>query len=205
MKLQSKPIVALASGAILLLGVLCQSAQAQSTVTNESASAILAANNGVPADALTVNYMVLFTSGGGPSFYTYDYTVVDPGPGYVEGFNVAFNAELTGTDGAAVIPGTITGMDVGDFGEPSVNGVSWFVGINPGTSDTLSFESPYGPTSSTANASGAFNPPSGWATTPGGQLVPVPNVTTIPEPATTTLLALALLVLAFRPNLLKKA
>jgi hypothetical protein len=214
MKMQSKPIVAVSAGVLLLLGALCQTAQAQITNEIESGVATLAAVNDVGADALTVNYQVAFVSGGGPSFYIYDYNVSTPANSgeSITLFQVDFNADFVNpiTGDESYLPGSGAGTTLGDISQPTAVGVTW-ANIStgklttPGTSDTLSFNSDLGPTSSTANAQGSINPPAGWSSLPAGQFVPVPNVVPVPEPATTTMFALALVLLAFRPNLLKKA
>jgi hypothetical protein len=184
MKMQSKPIVALASGAVLLLGLLCQTAQAQ--------SALLAVTGGPVNTGLTVGYSVADNSG----VYTYTYTIADP-PASVGTFSVDFPTAPPGE----VVPGSITGS--GEYeGISGATGttVVWYVNIAAGGSGaTLSFESLLPPALGNASATGEDS----WGSSPGGEQVSVPQA--IPEPATTTLLALSLLFLAFRPNMLKKA
>jgi hypothetical protein len=197
MKMQSKPIIAFASGAILLLGTLCQTAQAQSTI------ATLADSNDGAAN-LTVDSTVTFDG----SVYTYDYTINNPsgGSSEVTGFDVSFNAN------PANAAFNLTGGDFG--GTPSgYSGVNWTFGflVNPisqGSSALVSFQSDYAPVGGAANATGTDNAADGasWATAPNGDFVYVPAVpTNVPEPVTTSLLALSSLLLVFRPNILKKS
>lgn len=192
---QPNPIVALVSGAVLLSGLFCQTAQAQ-TILN--GTAILAVNAGVAADELTVAYLVADNSG----VYTYDYTVNNPGsdPGTVASFEVGFDATS-----ASVVPGSITGGLLREMITGS--GVDWVAVITPGNnSGTLSFESDKAPVFANANANGIPNPPAPWASTnPDGNQVPVPDPpNVVPEPATAALLALTALLPPFRPKPLKK-
>lgn len=195
------PIVVLAVQAILLFRVLGQTVQAQSTITNESGVAFL---NGAGAYSLTVDYMVLYTSGNGPAYYTYDYTVLNPGASDTTllNFSVAFNATAEGVDGPAVPASNPISGGNPNGQNNGTQGISWQLDTAPGANTgTLSFESDYAPIGSTAAATGHPNPSGGWQ---GGE-VAVPNAGTVSEPATTTLLVLALLRPAFRPRLLKKA
>jgi len=209
MKMQSKPIIALASGSILLFGVLCQTTQAQSTLV-DSGTAVLPAVDDLGFDSLTVDYSVYFTTPAiGSDYYTYDYTVYNPSSGNVADFNVGFDANAPD----AVLPSSITG---GNGPLPNQNvggaGVNWYFETQTITqgnnSGMLSFESSFAPINDgNANASGGANPPGGWGTDPDDPtdgVVAVPNVPVVPEPATTTLFALTLLLLAFRPNILKR-
>jgi len=215
MKIHTKPIVALASGAVLLTGVVCQTAQAQlipswSTVADggtlsPSVLADAIAQNTGP-EALTVDFSVSQVLGA----YQYTYTVNNPvgdvllnnngspttTPEIVDAFSVAFNTTLPG----AYVLGSQAG---GLFDQNNgVAGLNWaFAAVSPGSSSpVLSFDSDMPPTLGNANASDS-NPPSPWASNPDGQQVPVPS--TVPEPTTIALLAGGLLLLPLRS--IKKA
>ena len=132
--------------------------------------------------------------------YTYTYTVNNPaGSGaLVETFNVAFDT-------------TQAGAVYGLTGETQNNGnagITWDVSVLPGqSSETLSFESDFGPTLNNANAGGGneggyVSAP--WASDPGGQQVMVPNVAAVPEPGTDTLITLSLLLLPFYWRFIRK-
>jgi hypothetical protein len=196
MKMQPNPIVALASGTILLFGVLCQTAHAQTVIDNETVQ--LAANNGVAADDLTVQSEVTANLSGD---YTYTYIVTDPGAPNTAGWST-FQVEFNATP-----PGAVENGSVSPGGDPSGNsGVNWnpISEYEPTSVETLSFNSTYAPTLNTANATGG-DVPSSWESIPAGADVYVPNSPVVPEPATTTLLMLIPLLLAFRPNLVKKS
>jgi len=195
MKTQSKPIVALASSAVLVCGVLCQSAQAQAIIEGP-AVAVLAdvnGNNSGPT-ALPVTYEVTqFTSGPDIGLYDYSYVVSNPvgDPATVVDFALSFNAAATG----AVVGPISGGIASENYG---VNGVTWVQPTSSGsTSGTLSFLSDLAPVLGDANASGIGNPPGPWSSAPDGSQLPVPNAPAVPEPATTSLLAMALLAPAF--------
>jgi len=199
MKMQSKPIVALASGAILLFGAFCQTSQAQTNII------ILPDVNGNTGDtALTVESIV--SEDLSDDVWTYKYQISNPSgdSSSMTSFTADFNAGYAGLGGDSVLPGTLTG---GVFSANNgFNGVTWYETIAPGTTGgTLQFQSDFGPTSGNADATGSENPPSPWASDSAGSQIPVPNPPSVPEPATTTLLALTLLLVAFRPGLLKKA
>lgn len=199
MKIHAKPIITLASAAILLCGLLCQTAQAQTIFLYNADTAVLAANNGVSADDLTVTYTVTEDESDSPALYTYSYVVFNPvadSSSLVTSFNVGFNSDTPGA--------LLAGSESGNGADNAGDGVIW----NPtvvsagNSSPTMSFES-YDPPvfgNVSENGLGSANP---WASNPGGQQVPIPN--TVPEPATTSLLALALLFLPLRSTLLKKS
>jgi hypothetical protein len=201
MRTHACPLFVLPLGAALLSTLLCQRAQAQSAVPDPGSATLASiANAGATSDMLTVNYGVSYTSGANSSYYTYDYTIFNPSTSgaLVESFNLAFNTTPAGAvfdlSGGAQVNGSA--------------GVTWDVAVLPGqTSASLSFESDYGPTMNNASAGGGNendNLSAPWASNPGGQQVAVPNTTTVPEPATTTLLALALGLVPFRSFLAKR-
>lgn len=198
MKTQSKPIVALAFGA-LLLGVTSQVSHAQGIVASNEVQ--MPANNNVPADALTVQSWVTLDAG----TYTYNYNVINPATDTtsVNSFTVDFDAAASGA-----VEGTISG---GDFSENNgANGITWlffFNEIAPGQSSEnvsgdMSFNSQLAPTLANADANGDSNPPAPWASNGSSQLY-VPKVVTVPEPPAELLLGLGLMLPAIRSNLLK--
>jgi hypothetical protein len=197
MKVSPYPFFVPPAGAALLMGLVCLSAQAQST---GSATLASIANPGVASDMLTVDYAVSYTSGPNSSYYTYDYTIYNPGTSgaLVETFNLAFDASQ---------PGAVYDLTGGAQNDGNA-GITWDVSVLPGqNSETLLFESDFGPTMNNANAGGG-NEDGGisapWASDPGGQQVSVPNVAVVPEPATTTLIMLSLLLLPFGSHIFKR-
>jgi len=212
--MQSKPIVALASGAILAFGTLCQTVQAQDAL-NTLYSVNLADTEGHTSGntVLNVKYEVTEPT---PGDYFYSYTVNNTAgtspvnfndQADVTQFTVDFNASYSGPGGFSVIPGTITQGGV-DNGVPNAfNGVSWFTVINylpTGSSLTVGFQSDLPPTMGNASASGDSVPPSPWGSINSSEQVAVPQTPAIPEPATTSLFTMALMLLPFRSTLLKK-
>jgi hypothetical protein len=211
MKRHTKTIGALASGAILVSGLLLgQTAQAGLITSGTAQLAdVLGVDTG--PESLTVSYSVNLTAG----VYTYAYSVANPtgdvilapaqgagNPEVVDAFAVAFNTTLTG----AFVPGTQTGGTAQQ--NNGVSGLFWsFTGVNPGgSSPTLSFQSDLPPVLGNANASDA-NPPSPWASSPFGQQVPIPQTPPVSTPdsaSTMTLLAGVMMLLPFRSTLLKK-
>ena len=209
MKTLAKPIVAVATGAILLCGVVCQTVQAQLVLgpltpggPPDVGTSILADSFGVNSgpEALPVLWAVSENAAG---IYTYAYQVYNPSgdvllnnngsptttPEIVDAFSVSFDT----TNPSLYIPGS---QSAGAGNQ--VNGTSglfWTFGaVNPGgSSPVLSFESLEPPAPGNANAQDA-NPPSPWSSNPSGQEVPVP----IPEPASMTLLTLTALSLLVR-------
>jgi hypothetical protein len=207
MKTQSKPIVALASGAILLFGVLCQTTHAQAIIASNTVAMSDTDGNSTGPTALSVSYTVSYNSTS--QLYTYDYIVSNPSGDYIDGdvgnpsdavyvtsFEVSFNASPVGA-----VSSPTGGVH---FQNDGPSGVTWALGgtLGPGDSANLSFQSDNAYDVATANSSGAPNPPAPWETLPGGPVV-APNPPVIPEPATTALFGLGLLFAAFRPNILK--
>jgi len=181
--------LALIAATILLSGLFCQTVQSQSVITNGTAT--LGPTSGGSGNELSVAYTVTDNDG----VYTYDYTVNNPSTdtGVVTSFEVGFDTSPLG----AVDPTSVgdSGPQISAPGVQSV-GVDWYPIIGVGDSETLWFQSDEPPTLGNANANGN-NPPGPWASTlPGGQQVPVPYL--IPEPATTSLLAMTLLALPLR-------
>jgi hypothetical protein len=196
MKIHAKPIIALASGAILLSGLLCQTAQAQTIVIGTPGSSIMQDNLHVRTApvALTVDWDVTLNAG----VYTYDYTILNPSgdSGLVESFSVGFNS--------ADSRGALVGSPSGNGANNAGLGVIW----NPtlvapgGTSATLSFQSDDAPVLGNASANGNPVNPAPWSSYAGSQ-VPVPNA---PDSTNTiTLLACVLLLLPFGSAMRKKA
>jgi len=199
MKINSYPFFVLSIRAALLVGLVCISAKAQDQSTGSATLASIS-NPSVTADMLTVDYWVSYTSGPNSSFYTYDYTINNPGTSgaQVETFNVAFDASHAG----AVYDLTGGAQNDGNAG------ITWDVSVLPGqSSETLSFESDFGPILNNASAgggneNGGISAP--WASDPGGQEVLVPNVAAVPEPGITTLMTLSLLLFPFRSRIFWK-
>jgi len=213
MKMQTKPIIALASGAVLIAGVVGQTVRAQEIVPGPQPQAVVIplqtatlAEVGGPGPNITVSYEV--TQDVGPdNLFNYYYDVNNPGgnPATVGSLDVAFDSTVLGSVVGPVQPNPPTGVVLFGASTDSTSGVQWFFsGVAPGTiSGTLGFQSAFPPTLGTANATGAPSAPPTWASIPNGQDVPVPSPT--PEPATTALFALGSLAMAFRKNFLKKA
>ena len=194
MKIHPKTIIALAVGAILLSGVLGQTAQA--VLLNESGTSILADSLGINTgpEALPISWSVVESAN---LVYTYTYTVNNPlgdvvldntglptlTPEPVDAFSVGFDTTVPGAYIAASQTGGVFDENNGPVG------LFWLLGsVNPGTSSgPLSFLSDLPPTLGNANAQDA-NPPSPWSSYPDGQQVPVPL--TVPEPGTWVLVAM---------------
>jgi hypothetical protein len=213
MKRHAKPIIALASGAILLSGSLCQTAQATLIAAGTS---ILAGNDGnggttTGSEALTVSWTVTEDLS---DIYTYSYNVNNPSgdivittpittaegiagnPEVVDSFSVDFNV---------LIPGALVSTPTGGIiGFNDGSGVAWSLpGIAPNTSSgPLTFESLLAPYLGNASASDA-DPPSPWGSVPGGQQVAVPGITGVSVPEPTTLISGALLLVPFGVSTLR--
>jgi hypothetical protein len=205
MKVNTKAIVVLVSGAILLSAVPGQTNPA--TLLNESGTSILADSyhSESAPEAITVSWSVVENA---LDIYTYSYTVNNPAgdvllnnegqptstPEIVDSYSLGFDTTFPG----AYLSGSQTG---GIYQQDNGTGLKWFLSpVAAGEkSGPLSFESYLPPTPGDANAMDA-NPPSPWASIPAGQPVPIPRVPD--STATITLLAGVLLLLPFRSTLL---
>ena len=213
MKIHAKPIVALVSGAIGLPGLLCQTVKLNPCLLNESGTSILADafHTATGPEALIISWSVVENAS---DVYTYSYTVNNPAgdvllpgsyapgtPEIVDSFSLDFNAALPN----AVVSGPIGGNSAFNFGAFGLYWVLYPDVVKAGTSSgQLSFQSELPPSPGNASASDD-SPPSPWAS-PNGSPVPVPGTGnfSVPEPATTTLLALtALLLLPFGSTIRK--
>ena len=199
-----KSMVALASGAILLPGLLLQTAQAQSTLV-ESGTSVLADDvlTATGPEALTVSWFVVENTSS--DIYTYSYNVnnpagdvelpASPNPGAPEtvgSFTVSFDTTMPGAflSGTQPVPGSLQ--------NDGASGLVWtFPSVSPGSSSALlAFQSALPPSPGNASASGGAIPPAPWSTYPAGTPIPVPRA--VPEPAIIDLCALtALLLLPF--------
>jgi hypothetical protein len=201
MKNNAKPIVALLSGAILLLGGLCQTTQAQGIVAGTMTDMLILGSTAIgvtdsPTTDINVDSWVTQTG----SLYTYNYIIHDPTSDTVGQFSVSQNPGVTVT----MTPTT------GIFENANGSTILWFwttappVPANGGVSPTLSFTSTEAPVLGDANATDSGSAPSPWATVSTlGQELYVPQA--VPEPTTTALLAGCLLFLSFRSTIFKKA
>jgi len=120
-------------------------------------------SSSVPADTITIFYGVNLSGG----IYQYSYEVYDSNGGdVVDSFAVGFNTTVAG----AVIGGNYQIL--------AANGLTWNL-FGPvqigGVSGILDFTSLLAPALGNANAQNQ-NPPSPWASTPGGQQVPIPHI-----------------------------
>jgi hypothetical protein len=214
MKNNAKPIVALLSGAIFLLGGFCQSTQAQGIITlGQSYTQALATDTGsgtdVGPEAVTVTTKVTESAG----VYTYTYVVNNPTGDVIQGgqnngqpetvgsFTVGFNTTLTG----AYVSGSYSGGTLPAFIGVTSSAIDWsFAAVSPGSSSPiLSFQSDEAPTWGNASASDSGNQPSPWASAPNGNPVLIPSP--VPEPTTMSLFAGCLLLMPFRSIIVKKA
>jgi hypothetical protein len=193
MKTQSKPIRVLASGAILLLGAVCQTVHAQGTLIDSNTVSVASSEN-VAAYNLSVQTEVFYNSSSATP-YTYDYTVYNPSTDIVGGFGQYVGSFQVGFNGAAP-NAAVNFQPAGDDGQNEGSiGASWQLDVGPSqNSGTLSFQSIYSPNTHTANASGDDT----WATLPNGQYVYAPNAFVVPEPGTTSLMVMTLLGMAFQ-------
>jgi hypothetical protein len=209
MNIRIKPIVAVASGTVLLSSFLCQNSQAQGSFY-ETGTSTLADVFGTTTgnDVLTVSWFVAESPDG---LYTYGFNVNNPAgdvelnnngtptttPETFNNFSITFNTTLPG----AYVSGTepVGGSLLND----GTSGLTWtFPAVSPGTSSPLlAFQSDLAPginsgSMGNVGVGGGAIPPSPWSSALTGQTVPVPRV--IPEPEITDMLALtALLLLPF--------
>ncbi len=119
-------------------------------------------SSSVPADTITIFWGVNLSGG----IYQYSYEVYDSNGGdVVDSLAVGFN-----TSGGVVIGGNYQIL--------AANGVTWNL-FGPvqigGVSGILDFTTLLPPALGNANALNQ-NPPSPWASTPGGQQVPIPHI-----------------------------
>jgi len=190
-------IFRLASGAVLLSGLLVQPLHAN--LLNESGVSTLADALGVnsPPEALTISWSVVES----PSFlYTYSYTINNPAgdvllpgsgnpgqPEVVDSYQVDFN---TGLAGALVGLPSVGGYDIG-------NGIVWFLSspVTAGNSSAaLTYQSDLPPTMGNASASDD-NPPSPWSSYPSGEQIPVPGAARVPDSTSTAVLLGGIMIL----------
>jgi hypothetical protein len=163
MKIEAKQIVALAAGAILLLGLPGQTAHAQPIMSGTATLATVgtaptpigtvATGTATGPEAITVTYSVALTS----SVYTYEYTVnnptgnvILPSGGNNPYFTPAFTYAPNGNAGKpAVVNSFSVSFDTTVAGAYSpenalpqnngVNGLLWTFGaLSPGSSDSNS-------------------------------------------------------------------
>jgi len=176
MKRQIGTVGALTSSALLLAGVLSQTAQANTIspgpiVLGTPGSSVMATPYGPVTDYLTANWEVTLSAG----VYTYLYDVSNP---------------ITDTDTVDSYIVTVPSVDViggsaagGTSATVGPTGVTWTfppVGLG-GTSALLSFKSLLPPVYGAANAADSA-PPSPWSTLAlGGTPVPVPGTLTVPD------------------------
>ena len=202
MRTHTKPIIALASGAVLLSGLLCQTAHAQSVVLGQSYPVTLADLNGSGTasgpNALPVTFVVTDVPADAPTPYLYSYTINNTSSGAGSWAVESFSVNFVSTGANVVADVNAAG------GQNGGQGVEWSsIFIAPSSSETLTFESDDAPVLGNANAGGAPNGPAPWASSPNGSQVAVPS--TVPEPEVASLLGLALLLAPFRFALFRKA
>ncbi len=211
MKRDIKPILALTAAALLLSEGLCGTIQAQ-TVLKESGTTYLAdifSSSATSPETLSVSWFVLENTTSG--IYTYGYNLFNP-PG-----DVALNNNGTPTTTPEVVNTLNLSFSVpttGFFqltppaGGTAINngpdGVTFtFPDVSPGNySPLLAIQSSTAPDPANASADGGAVPPGPWSTVPNiPNNVPIAVPQLVPEPATTTLLGLALFALPFRGGL----
>jgi hypothetical protein len=207
MKKTTKSIIKLAFAAIMLSGLLDQTARAQSSIL-APAVAPVGGYGANPQEYLTVYWSFLPAAGG----FTYSYSIYNPTGDVlmnpdgtlkqtseiVDSFQVSFNAAAPGA--------LVSGPNGGLFSENNgVNGLFWVIPSLPAgsLSAPLTFFSDLPPTMGNAQAEDSSLPSPWSSTAPLGQPVPVPNtLAPVPEPATMSLFTLSgLLLLPFRSTL----
>jgi len=218
MKNHVKLIVTLVFGVILLSGVLCPTVHAQSILVDYG-SAYLANTLGQTSGSEVINVSYFVVENLATDVYTYDYTINNPVgdvelnnngsplltnpnnpnstiPENIYSFSLSFDA---------TVPGAVTSVDEpigGYFQNTGTSGLVWdFPNVAPGGSVLIAFQSDLAPGPGNAIAEGA-SPPAPWSSNPNGQQVAVPRAA--PEPATTALLGLTLLLLPFRSTLRRR-
>lgn len=167
---------AVITGALLFTGAMSQTAHANILLGVQYESLLYSVSE--PANSIEVFWEV----NGGPGAYTYEYKVYNSPDAVdtVDSFNVGFDA----SNPLLYVPGTQTGgtEQIND----GVNGLTW--DFNPvavgGLSPLLTFGSTLPPVLGNGNAADR-NPPSPWASAPGGQQVAIPG---IPDGGTTVAL-----------------
>jgi hypothetical protein len=213
MNIRVKPLVALASGAMLLSGLFSHTAQAQSTLIEQGTSSlgdVFLVNTG--SEALTVSWFVVENTSS--DLYTYAFNVNNPsGDVQLNNDNTPYISPITKTTVPetfnsfsltfdTTIPGAfVSGTQPvgGSLVNNGSTGLTWnFPAVSPGSSTALlAFQSDLAPglgsAAGNASAGGGATPPSPWSSIPAGQPVPVPRAA--PEPEITGLLALTALVL----------
>lgn len=168
---------AIITGALLFTGAMSQTAHANIVLGTIYESLLYSVSQ--PANSINVYWEV---SELGPADYLYQYRIYNSPDAVdtVDSFNVGFDA----SNPLLYIPGTQAGgtaqIDNG------VNGLTWdFNPVGEGAlGDVLSFQSTLPPVLGNANAADR-NPPSPWASNPGGQQVAIPG---IPDGGTTVAL-----------------
>jgi hypothetical protein len=211
MKTHIKPIIVLVSGGVLLSAMTCQTARAQTTIESGTAYLIDVEGDSPSSPAgMNEDLSVVYSVTELGSVYTYNYTIQNPSgdvllnginagqPETINNFTISFDAQ-SGTTVLSTAPNGYSPLVL-----PGA-GVTWsFSSISPGGStEEMSFTSPLGPGSGYGDVQDA-NEPSPWGGVGVGQPLPVPDA--VPEPATTTLLALTTVsLLLFRSMLRRKA
>ena len=212
MKTCVKPIVALAAGAILLTGALCQMVRAQNIVVESDLTPSILAPTPAPPGGYAVNpqeYLSVaweVTENLSDSVYTYYYDVSNPSGDVLYNSDGSLGTTLEDVAYFSVdfpttgnyVPGTIHGGGAVQF---TANTIEWLVNIPAGgTSGVLQFDSDIPPTLGNATSSDSGCP----CSVDFGQSRWHTRSRSSPRAAMTTLLALtALLLLPFRSNIFR--
>lgn len=206
MRTQTSAVRALEIAASFALACLLSQQSSAQTLLDQTGTSILgpslAPTGGYaqnPQEYLTISWSVIENNSG---VYTYSYTLNNPTgdvllnpngsltatPESVDYFSVSFNTTAPG----AYMDGSQSGSP---FESADSVDLAWF--LNPsiaagGSSATLSYESDLPPASGYGDAAGG-GPPAPWSTisSPTGPALPVPDVTSVPEPEISTLLGAA--------------